>query len=73
MVVSNNPIFGGGLNGIRWENLQNLEILDLCNMELMGAIPESVAEMGRLRFLGLNDNKLTGNLPKKMAIMPRFR
>lgn len=41
MVVSNNPIFGGGLNGIRWENLQNLEILDLCNMELMGAIPES--------------------------------
>lgn len=26
MVVSNNPIFGGGLNGIRWENLQNLEI-----------------------------------------------
>ncbi|ESR54135.1 hypothetical protein CICLE_v10024126mg, partial [Citrus x clementina] len=73
MVVSNNPIFGGGLNGIRWENLQNLEILDLCNMELMGAIPESVAEMERLRFLGLNDNKLTGNLPKKMAIMPRFR
>lgn len=47
--------------------------LDLCNMELMGAIPESLTEMGRLRFLGLNDNKLTGNLPKKMAIMPRFR
>ncbi|KAE8688962.1 Piriformospora indica-insensitive protein 2 [Hibiscus syriacus] len=69
MVISNNPL-GGDLKGVQWENLHDLEILDLSNLELTGMIPESMAGMKRLRYLGLNDNNLSGNLSPKLASLP---
>ncbi|KAI4357881.1 hypothetical protein L6164_001800 [Bauhinia variegata] len=69
MVLSNNPI-GGNIRSLKWENLQNLAILELSNMGMTGEIPESISELKRLRFLGLSDNNLTGNLSPKLATLP---
>ncbi|XP_061370625.1 piriformospora indica-insensitive protein 2-like [Gastrolobium bilobum] len=69
MVLSNNPL-GGDMRTLKWENLQNLVILELSNMGLSGEIPESISELKRLRFLGLSDNNLTGNLPPKLETLP---
>ncbi|KAG2664441.1 hypothetical protein I3843_16G079000 [Carya illinoinensis] len=69
LVISNNPL-GGDLNGIQWQNLQNLEFLDLSYVGLTGKIPESMTEMKRLRFLGLNNNNLSGNLSPRLASLP---
>ncbi|KAK3225589.1 hypothetical protein Dsin_005451 [Dipteronia sinensis] len=63
MVISHNPNIGGNLTGIQWQKLENLEILDLSDMGLTGTIPEkSITVLGRLRFLGLSDNKVTGRV-----------
>ncbi|XP_065618952.1 piriformospora indica-insensitive protein 2 [Quercus suber] len=70
MVMSNNPLLGGNLNGIQWQNLQNLEFLDLSNMGLTGNIPESMTELKRLRFLGLNNNNLSGSPSPRLASLP---
>ncbi|KAM4114663.1 hypothetical protein ACJW30_04G086000 [Castanea mollissima] len=70
MVMSNNPLLGGNLNGIQWQNLQNLEFLDLSNMGLTGNIPESMTELKRLRFLGLHNNNLSGSLSPRLASLP---
>ncbi|KAF3437309.1 hypothetical protein FNV43_RR20062 [Rhamnella rubrinervis] len=69
MVISNNPI-GGDLMSIEWENLQNLEILDLSNTALSGNIPESMAEMKRLRYLNLEKNNLSGTVSQKLGSLP---
>ncbi|KAJ1403146.1 Leucine-rich repeat domain superfamily [Sesbania bispinosa] len=69
MVLSNNPL-GGDIRALKWENLQNLVILDLSNMGLTGEIPESISELKKLRFLGLSDNNLTGNLSPKLETLP---
>ncbi|KAK7306972.1 hypothetical protein VNO77_39632 [Canavalia gladiata] len=69
MVLSNNAI-GGNIRILKWENLQNLVVLDLSNMGLTGEIPESLSELKRLRFLGLSDNNLTGNLSPKLSTLP---
>ena len=69
MVLSNNAI-GGDIRALKWENLQNLVILDLSNIGLTGEIPESLSELKRLRFLGLSDNNLTGNLSPKLSTLP---
>ncbi|KAE9612184.1 hypothetical protein Lal_00022295 [Lupinus albus] len=70
MVLSNNPLLGGDIRTLKWENLQNLVILELSNIGLVGEIPESISELKRLRFLGLNDNNLTGNLSPKLETLP---
>lgn len=69
MALSNNPI-GGDLNGIQWENLENLEFLDLSNTDLTGKIPDSLTELKRLRFLGLINNSLSGNISPRFEDMP---
>ncbi|KAK7268359.1 hypothetical protein RIF29_21057 [Crotalaria pallida] len=69
MVLSNNPL-GGDIRTLKWENLQNLAILELSNIGLIGEIPESISKLKRLRFLGLSDNNLTGNLPPKLETLP---
>ncbi|KAK7275159.1 hypothetical protein RIF29_16268 [Crotalaria pallida] len=69
MVLSNNAI-GGNMRTLKWENLQNLVILDLSNIGLIGEIPESMSKLKRLRFLGLSDNNLTGNLSPKLSTLP---
>ncbi|KAI3882866.1 hypothetical protein MKW92_034972 [Papaver armeniacum] len=66
MVISNNPM-GGYLMGFKWENLQNLVTLDVSKTGLTGEVPESIGELKRLRFLGLNDNNLIGNLSPRLA------
>lgn len=70
MVISNNPTLGGDLRSIQWKHLQNLEILDLSNTGLAGEIPESVAEMGKLRFLGLKSNNFSGKIPRELSSLP---
>ncbi|KAK7309986.1 hypothetical protein RJT34_07163 [Clitoria ternatea] len=69
MVLSNNAI-GGKFRTLKWENLQNLVILDFSNMGLTGEIPESISQLKRLRFLGLSDNNLTGTLSPKLSTLP---
>lgn len=69
MALSHNPI-GGSIRDLKWENLQNLTILELSNMGLTGEIPESISELKRLRFLGLSNNNLTGNISPKLATLP---
>ncbi|XP_027368802.1 LRR receptor-like serine/threonine-protein kinase GSO1 [Abrus precatorius] len=72
LVLSNNPI-GGDLLGIRWEIFQNIEALDLSNMGLVGIVPESMAEMKRLRFLDLSNNNLSGSLSRSLENLPCLR
>ncbi|KAL6175359.1 hypothetical protein ACLB2K_052000 [Fragaria x ananassa] len=69
LVQSNNPI-GGSLIRIQWQNLHKLEILDLSSSYLRGHIPKSMTEMKRLRFLGLNNNKLSGTISPRLESLP---
>lgn len=69
MVLSNNPI-AGTLTAIRWEDLQNLEVLDLSNTGLTGEIPNSMTKMKKLRFLGLGNNMLLGSIPQMLENLP---
>ncbi|XP_022725461.1 piriformospora indica-insensitive protein 2-like [Durio zibethinus] len=69
LVLSRNPL-GGDIMSLEWQSLQNLAILDLSNVGLMGEIPESLSGLKRLRFLGLGNNNLTGNLTPQLASLP---
>ncbi|CAN8253689.1 unnamed protein product [Cochlearia groenlandica] len=70
LVLSGNTI-GIGDGVIKWENMGNLVILDLSKMGLKGEIPLGLTKLKKLRFLGLNDNVLTGNVPsKELETMP---
>lgn len=69
IILSNNPI-GGELKSINWKSIRNLVILDLSDMGLTGDIPDSLSELKRLRFLGLDRNNLTGNPSPKLATLP---
>ncbi|KAI3734021.1 hypothetical protein L6452_13481 [Arctium lappa] len=71
LVLSRNPI-GDDLMNIEWENLQGLMVLDLSSTQLIGGIPESLSQLKKLRFLGLNDNNLSGNLSPKLAELPNL-
>uniref|UniRef100_M8B747 Piriformospora indica-insensitive protein 2 n=1 Tax=Aegilops tauschii TaxID=37682 RepID=M8B747_AEGTA len=53
-----------------WEKMASLATLDLSNVGLAGAIPESMAAMPRLRFLALDHNRLSGPVPAKLAALP---
>ncbi|CAJ1944326.1 unnamed protein product [Sphenostylis stenocarpa] len=72
LILSNNPI-GGDLLGIRWENFQNTETLDLSNIGLEGSVPESMAKMKRLRFLDLSNNNLSGNVCTSLENLTSLR
>ncbi|TKY54955.1 Piriformospora indica-insensitive protein 2 [Spatholobus suberectus] len=72
LVLSNNPI-GGDLLGIKWENFQSIEALDLSNVGLEGSVPESMAKMKRLRFLDLSNNNLSGSLSRSLEKLPCLR
>lgn len=65
LVLSGNLMGSSDMMGIKWENLDNLVILDLSKMGLRGEIPSGLTSLKRLRFLGLNDNNLTGTVPSK--------
>ncbi|KAE9609673.1 putative leucine-rich repeat domain, L domain-containing protein [Lupinus albus] len=69
LVLSNNPI-GGDLFGIKWNIFQNIETLDLSNIGLVGGVPESMAQMKRLRYLDLSNNNLSGSVPKSLENLP---
>ncbi|PKA53853.1 Piriformospora indica-insensitive protein 2 [Apostasia shenzhenica] len=69
LVLSNNPL-GGNLIDLEWKNLQNITNLDLSNASITGMIPESMAELKRLRFLALDNNNLCGSVPPKLAELP---
>lgn len=69
LVLSNNPM-GGFLDVLDWYNMIKLTTLDLSNMNLTGEIPKSIVELKKLRFLGLNDNKLIGKIPKNLENLP---
>ncbi|KAG9450067.1 hypothetical protein H6P81_010032 [Aristolochia fimbriata] len=68
-LLSNNPI-GGTLTNLNWQNLESLIALDLSHTGLVGEIPASMAGMKKLRFLALNDNHLSGNVPPNFGDMP---
>ncbi|KAL2338281.1 hypothetical protein Fmac_012727 [Flemingia macrophylla] len=72
LVLSNNPI-GGDLLGIRWQNFQSIEALDLSNTSLEGSVPETMATMKRLRFLDLSNNNLSGSLSRSLEKLPCLR
>lgn len=66
LVLSGNPMGSDdGVMEIKWENMGNLVNLDLSKMGLRGEIPSGLTKLKRLRFLGLNDNDLTGTVPSK--------
>ncbi|XP_022775826.1 piriformospora indica-insensitive protein 2 [Durio zibethinus] len=69
LILSRNPL-GGDIMSLEWQSLQNLVILDLSNVGLIGEIPGSLSGLKRLRYLGLGNNNLTGNLPPKLASLP---
>ncbi|KAK2984052.1 hypothetical protein RJ640_020427 [Escallonia rubra] len=71
MVLPNNPI-GGNLMNIQWENMQNLVYLDLSSMGLTESIPNSMTELKRVRFLGLDNNCLSGHIPLRFEAMPNI-
>uniref|UniRef100_A0A1J3FIP6 Piriformospora indica-insensitive protein 2 n=3 Tax=Noccaea caerulescens TaxID=107243 RepID=A0A1J3FIP6_NOCCA len=65
LVLSGNPVDTDDMMGIKWENMGTLVNLDLSKMGLRGEIPSGLTKLKRLRFLGLNDNDLTGTVPSK--------
>ncbi|KAF8117635.1 hypothetical protein N665_0009s0150 [Sinapis alba] len=65
LVLSGNPMDTDDMKGIKWENMGNLVVLDLSKMGLRGDIPYGLTKLKRLRFVGLNDNELTGTVPSK--------
>ncbi|KAJ0230625.1 Uncharacterized protein HA466_0307250 [Hirschfeldia incana] len=65
LVLSGNPMDIDDMMGIKWENMGSLVVLDLSKMGLRGDIPYGLTKLKRLRFLGLNDNVLTGTVPSK--------
>ncbi|KAG5394934.1 hypothetical protein IGI04_024897 [Brassica rapa subsp. trilocularis] len=65
LVLSGNPMDIDDMMGIKWENMGSLVVLDLSKMGLRGDIPYGLTKLKRLRFLGLNDNELTGTVPSK--------
>ncbi|ESQ32922.1 hypothetical protein EUTSA_v10004133mg [Eutrema salsugineum] len=65
LILSGNPMDSDDVMGIKWEKMSNLVILDLSKMGLRGEIPSGLTKLKRLRFLGLNDNELTGTVPSK--------
>ncbi|KFK35069.1 hypothetical protein AALP_AA5G231300 [Arabis alpina] len=68
LVLSDNPMGSSdhdGMMEIKWENMGNLVNLDLSKMGLRGDIPYGLTKLKKLRFLGLNDNDLTGLVPSK--------
>lgn len=65
LVLSGNPMDIDDMMGIKWESMGNLVVLDLSKMGLRGDIPYGLTKLKRLRFLGLNDNELTGTVPSK--------
>ncbi|RCV24310.1 hypothetical protein SETIT_5G074400v2 [Setaria italica] len=69
LLLSNNPL-GGTLPASGWERLSGLATLDLSNVGLAGAIPESMAALSGLRFLALDHNRLTGPVPARLAQLP---
>lgn len=69
LVISNNPT-GGGLIRIQWQNLHKLEILNLSNIFLTGHISMSLVEIKRPRFLGLNNNNLSGRISPRLESLP---
>uniref|UniRef100_A0A0D9Y2A4 Leucine-rich repeat-containing N-terminal plant-type domain-containing protein n=1 Tax=Oryza glumipatula TaxID=40148 RepID=A0A0D9Y2A4_9ORYZ len=71
LLLSNNPL-GGSLGQLGWEKLRGLATLDLSNLGLVGAIPESMAALTRLRFLALDHNRLTGDVPARLAELPNI-
>ena len=71
LLLSNNPL-GGSLPPSGWEKLGDLAMLDLSNVGLTGAIPESMAALAGLRFLALDHNRLTGPVPARLAQLPNI-
>lgn len=70
LVLSGNPM-SEDMMRIKWEKMGNLVILDVSNMGLRGEIPTGLTKLKRLRFLGLNDNNLTGFVPsEKLEALP---
>ncbi|CAH8361011.1 unnamed protein product [Eruca vesicaria subsp. sativa] len=71
LILSGNPMDTDDMMGIKWENMGNLVVLDLSKMGLRCDIPYGLTKLKRLRFLGLNDNELTGTVPsKEFEILP---
>lgn len=70
MLVSNNPLVDGCLDLVPWGRLGSLVTLDISASRCVGTIPESLAELKKLRFLALNDNSFSGQLPPKLAYLP---
>ncbi|KFK43587.1 hypothetical protein AALP_AA1G145600 [Arabis alpina] len=72
LVLSNNPMSEEDMmGGIKWEKMGSLVILDLSKMGLRGEFPIGLTKLKRLRFLGLNNNNLTGLVPsEKLEALP---
>ncbi|CAN8293817.1 unnamed protein product [Cochlearia groenlandica] len=71
LVLSDNPMSKEDMMAIKWEKMGNLVILDVSKMGLSGEIPIGLTTLKRLRFLGLNDNNLTGSVPsEKLEALP---
>lgn len=71
LVLSNNPMGEEDMMGTKWEKMSNLVVLDLSKMGLRGEIPTGLTNLKKLRFLGLNNNNLTGFVPsKKLEALP---
>ncbi|KAF3780943.1 Piriformospora indica-insensitive protein 2 [Nymphaea thermarum] len=70
MLVGSNPLVDGCLDTVPWERLGSLVTLDISASRCVGTIPESLAELKKLRFLALSDNSFSGELPPKLAGLP---
>ncbi|CAH2037962.1 unnamed protein product [Thlaspi arvense] len=71
LVLSNNPMSDEDMMGIKWGKMGSLVILDVSKIGLRGEIPIGLTNLKRLRFLGLNNNNLTGFVPsEKLEALP---
>lgn len=70
LLLSDNPNAGGSLAEFKFGSMKNLTSLDLSRMGLDGVIPESIAELRKLRFLALDNNQLCGSVPAKLEALP---
>lgn len=65
-LLANNNFLAGQIPNV-FQNMKQLDYVDLSNNNFVGTIPESVFEATLLRLLYLSNNTLTGTIPETFS------
>lgn len=73
VILSDNPLGSGIPTEFGTGNIHNsLEVLELDNNSLTGAIPSSLGSISNLTILSLSNNSLNGTIPSSLGNLPNI-